>query len=161
MQNYIKSYITPEPLNGRVAPRQISVETTTPAPSAPAQRRRARPANLAKRGRVWYFTMSRDGQRFSQSLDTPDRAVAVARARDFAAAKAGRWKDMDGVRKPVKYAVLGEVFAALRAGAVVLGLREHTVLGYCQQLANVARQALGVVEVDKISTAVLTSTSFH
>lgn len=120
--------------------------------------------NLVKRGEVYYFQAQVDGKRYFESLQTPDRRTAQARAAvKLRAVREQRWDDLKASRvKKVRVSSIGEVIAAYKDEARLAGRPSApTVKGCIAQLRRLVLVGGGLDSPDAAPLSVLTGTLCH
>lgn len=135
--------------SGITSPRTLS-------PATPKQKRGGKALNITKRASIWYFKKTVDGRCITETLETTDKQIAIARARGLAAKYVGKnWEEIDGIRTKKVVATIGEVLEIFRREAARL-MKEETINGYCWALSLVVRRVHGEMDVAAASTELLT-----
>lgn len=116
-----------------------------------------RALNITKRGKIWYFKKMVQGRRAFQSLNTTDKELAKARAKDLAGKAAGeKWEAIDRLKSKRTVATVAELLEVYKREARVRGLSESSVNGYCQRIILMVRTVSGIGDMAQASTALLT-----
>lgn len=112
--------------------------------------RRKRTKNLIVRNGVYYFRAMIHGKLYHESLDTPDQAVAVARAKvKRNAIESGKWENLEATRKNSDVATIGALCDAYLEATRMHGRpRRETAQGAVGSLLIVVRDALGLASSD-------------